>query len=166
MSKRKRSSRNRNQKAPAPAPAPPYTLKELMREHGQDENLPAPTKPPIRIIEDEYGNILDVDARETLASLTGEERAELEEALDARPFPQDNWPEPGDLGIPPGASAELAAATADIYILEAETICAYGENAVREQNRNGALAYLGCLAVNMDDTNDLLDNLDAFGNNQ
>ena len=175
MAKRKRSKRNRSQNAPPKAPpkapdkAPPYTLRELMRDHGQDENLPVPTVPPIRIFQDEFGNPLDIDARETLAALEGEERAELEEMLGLGNEPGDEtrdiWPEPGDLAIPPGASAELAMATAGVYLLQAEAICTDGEQAAREQDRTGTLAHLGCLAVNMDDTNDLLDNLERFGNN-
>ena len=163
MAKRKRSKRNRNQNAPPKTP--PYTLQELMRDHGQDETLPSPTVPPIRVFEDEFGNPVGIDARETLASLDEEERAELEDMLGLGETLQDGWPEPGDLGLPPGASAELAMATAGIYLLQAETICTDGEQAAARQDRTRTLAHLGCLAVNMDDTNNLLDNLDGFGNN-
>ena len=69
------------------------------------------------------------------------------------------WTQPGDLELPPDASHELVAATADVYLVQIgifEQMFARAMDHPAGLQPDTLLAYLGCVKVNMDDVQQML----------
>ena len=69
------------------------------------------------------------------------------------------WTQPGDLELPPDASQELVAATADVYLVQIgifEQMFAQAMDHPDGPQPDTLLGYLGCVKVNMDDVQEIL----------
>ena len=69
------------------------------------------------------------------------------------------WTQPGDLELPPEASRELVAATADVYLVQIgifEQMFAQAMDNPDGPQPDTLLGYLGCVKVNMDDVQEIL----------
>ena len=69
------------------------------------------------------------------------------------------WTQPGDLELPPDASPELVAATADVYLVQIEIFEQMFAQAMDHPDGpqpDTLLGYLGCVKVNMDDVQETL----------
>lgn len=161
-SKRRRNQKpdgQTNQSPENPGPAP-YTLQQLMHEHGEEPLDPTPKEEPaIKVFHDHRGNVVHVDASEVLEGLESGQREELSAQLELAGFPHDeetSWPEPGDMCLTPAATPEDAAALADALLHEAGIIAGWAREDQVINEAKALVTHLGCLSVNYDDLNQLL----------
>ncbi len=115
-----------------------YTLQNLLSEFGQD-----------------------MESYKSKTLIDKDDDDEHDELYDS------DWPNPGDVIVPPNAYKEQVLATIDVFIYSAEELLKYGIESLDKNDIDAVISYLGCISVNLDDADTMLSDLGNYsGDNQ